>query len=46
MIILNIFQGMWACGMDSSGLGNGPLPDCCEHCNESFCSAKGKQFGN
>jgi hypothetical protein len=32
------------CGVDSSGSGEGPLADCCEHGNETSGSIKGGEF--
>jgi hypothetical protein len=31
-------------GLDSSGSGQGPVADCCEHGNEPYVSIKGREF--
>jgi hypothetical protein len=35
---------MGSCGLDSSGSGQVPVTDCCEHGHEPSCSIKGGEF--
>jgi hypothetical protein len=32
------------CGLDSSGLGEGPLAGCCKSGDETSCSIKGRKY--
>jgi len=46
MIILQcvLGNGVWRCGLDSSGSGQGPVTDSCEHGDEPSGSIKGREI--